>query len=137
MQALTALHRYIVQLPKGKIVLWCYLIWYVVTVILHFDPSPAIWLNSVGLSLVIGIALKLSVAGAKPAQPARPEHWQNMRLFLMPFCVSSFASLIKGKGYVLIAPPDLFELAVSIASCVAFVLIVMAFKRMARTAIQA
>ena len=131
---MTALHSYIVQLPKGKIVLWCYLIWYLVTVALHFDPSPAIWLNSVGLSLVIGFALKLSVAGAKPTQPAQPDHWQTMRLFLMPFCVSSFASLIKGRGYVLIAPPDLFELGVSVGCCVAFVLVVMAVKGMARKA---
>ena len=127
---MTTLHRYIVQLPKGKIVLWCYLIWYVVTVALHFDPSPAIWLNSIGLSLVIGFALKLSVAGARPASP---DHWQTMRLFLMPFCVSSFASLIKGKGYVLIAPPDLFELGVSIAACLAFVLMVMTVKATARS----
>ena len=126
---MTTVHSYIVQLPKGKIVLWCYLIWYVVTVALHFDPSPAIWLNSLGLSLVIGFALKLSVAGG--AKPASPDHWQTMRLFLMPFCVSSFASLIKGKGYVLIAPPDLFELSISIAACLAFVLVVMTLKKAA------
>ena len=129
-----ALHRYVVQMPKGKIVLWCYLIWYVVTVILHFDPSPAIWLNSIGLSLVIGFALKLSVAGAADSPKApRADRWQNMRLFLMPFCVSSFASLIKGKGYVLIAPPDLFELGISSAACLAFVLVVMALKGLARS----
>ena len=32
-----------------------------------------------------------------------------LRLFLMPFCVSSFSQLIKGKGFVLVFPPDLHE----------------------------
>ena len=132
---MTTLHSYIVQLPKGKIVLWCYLIWYLSTVALHFDPAPAIWLNSIGLSLVIGFALQLSVAaGANSARVPRADRWQTMRLFLMPFCVSSFASLIKGKGYVLIAPPDLCEFGVSVASCLAFVLGVVAVKGMARQA---
>jgi hypothetical protein len=53
--------RYFQNLPPGKIVLWCFLIWYTVTVIHHFDPSPAIWLNALGISAIIGIALYLSV----------------------------------------------------------------------------
>ena len=37
--------RYLANLPPGKMVLWCYLIWYCVTVAFHFDPSPQIWLS--------------------------------------------------------------------------------------------
>lgn len=108
--------RYFAHLPAGKQVLWCYLIWYLVTVVALFDPSPTLWLNSVGISAVIGFALQLSVA-----KGAQTDRWQTFRLFMMPFGVSSFASLIKGKGYVLVFPSDLQLLLVSVAACVAFV----------------
>jgi len=111
--------RYLVNLPKGKMVLWCYLLWYVVTVAFHFDPSPQIWLNSVGISAVIGIALMLSVARG----PA-PDRWQTFRLFAMPFCVSSFSSLIKGQGFVLIIPPRAVELAAAVLACACFIALV-------------
>jgi len=32
--------RYFCKLTKGKMVLWCYLIWYLVTVFFYFDPAP-------------------------------------------------------------------------------------------------
>ncbi len=106
--------------------LWCYLIWYLVTVAYHFDPSPAIWLNSLGISVVIGVALLLSVGAAGKG---RADPWQTFRLFLMPFCVSSFSSLIKGRGYILIVPPQLGEQLMSLGLCAAFVLWVVALKR--------
>lgn len=58
---------YFSLLSRGRAVLWCYLLWYLVTVFFHFDPSPRLWLSSLGISLVIGIALQLSVAGASTA----------------------------------------------------------------------
>jgi len=30
--------------------LWCYLIWYLTAVALYFDPSPSLWLTSIGIS---------------------------------------------------------------------------------------
>ena len=113
-----ALRNYLANLSTGKIVLWCYLIWYLVTIVRYFDPSPAIWINSLGISAVVGLALVLSVSGSSRG---RPDGWQTMRLFLTPFCVSSFSSLIKGRGFFLIAPPNAKELAISVVSCVAFV----------------
>lgn len=83
----------------------------------HFDPSPSIWLNSVGISAVIGIALILSVGGLRAATRDR---WQTFRLFAMPFCVSTFSSLIKGKGFILVFPPSATELATSVGLCVVF-----------------
>lgn len=118
--------RYLSQLPKGKIVLWCYLIWYFVTVFFHFDASPSIWLNSLGISLVIGYGLLLSVASPDGKRAA--DRWQVARLFLMPFCVSSFSSLIKGQGFLLIISPDPFERAVSVACCLTFVAVVALLK---------
>ena len=116
---------YFARLAPGKVVLWCYLVWYLAVVSRTFDPSPAIWLNSVGLSAVIGFALLLSVGGPG----ARPDRWQLFRLFAMPFCVSSFASLIKGRGYVLVFPPGGVDLAVPVVACAAFLAAVLVLKR--------
>lgn len=115
--------RYLAALPAGKTVLWCYLLWYLVTVIHHFDPTPAIWLNSLGIGAVIGCALLLSVGGKSP------DRWQTFRLFMMPFGVSSFSSLIKGQGFMLVVSPDPAELAAALGACAAFVLLVLAVKR--------
>jgi branched-subunit amino acid ABC-type transport system permease component len=120
--------RYLTNLTTGKIVLWCFLLWYLATVIHHFDATPSIWLNALGISAIIGIALYLSVL--EPGKP-RPDRWTVMRLFLMPFCVSSFSQLIKGKGFVLVFPPDLHEIAISLAACAIFVAVVVIARRFA------
>jgi len=112
---------YFARLPAGKAALWCYLIWYLVTVFNHFDPAPSIWLNSIGISVVIGLALSLSVG---PLRATFANRWQAFRLFMMPFAVSSFSALIKGRGFVLVFPPDAGELAASIGACAGFLLFV-------------
>jgi hypothetical protein len=83
--------QYLSALKLAKIILWCYFIWYSVIVYFYFQPSPKLWINSIGISAVIGTGLLLSVA----KQTGKPDHWQTFRLFLMPFCVSSFSALIK------------------------------------------
>jgi hypothetical protein len=120
--------RYFATLPAGKVVLWCFLVWYLSTVLQHFDPTPGIWLNALGISAIIGVALYLSVR--EPGKPS-PDRWTTLRLFLMPFCVSSFSQLIKGKGFVLVFPPDLHELGVSIAACAVFVIAVLLLRQYA------
>lgn len=122
------LHRYLVQLSRGRIILWCYAIWYVVSVISHFDARPRIWLTSIGLSAIIGTALIISTqtAGAKRG-PMDP--WVVFRLFLMPFCVSSFAALVKDAGYVLIFPPSLPHNLAGAAGIAVFLIIVGLVKR--------
>ena len=109
--------------------LWCFLLWYLTTVIHHFDAAPAIWLNALGIAVIIGIALYLSVR--EPGKPP-PDRWTLVRLFLMPFCVSSFSQLIKGKGFVLVFPPSLHENLISFAVCAAFVALVWIVQRVAR-----
>lgn len=113
--------RYFQTLPAGKAVLWCYLIWYLCTVAAYFDPSPAIWLNSLGISAIIGVALLLSVGGGVSGFAAS---WQTFRLFFMPFAVSSFSALIKGRGFLLVFPPSLAQLALQLGLCAAFLLAV-------------
>ncbi len=120
--------RYFANLAPGKIVLWCFLIWYLATVIHHFDPAPAIWLNALGIGAIIGVALYLSVR--EPGRPP-PDRWTVIRLFLMPFCVSSFSQLIKGRGFVLVFPPSVREIAISFAACAVFVVAVLLIRRIA------
>jgi hypothetical protein len=117
--------RYLAQLSAGRLALWCFLIWYVATVIRHFDATPTIWLNALGISAIVGVALYLSVR--EPGKPP-PDRWTVLRLFLMPFCVSSFSQLIKGQGFVLIFPPDAREIAVTLLACAAFIAIVFAMR---------
>lgn len=120
--------KYLAHLTVGKTILWCYLIWYSVTTANHFDPAPAIWINSLGISAIIGFALVLSVARNNEVANG----WQTFRLFLMPFCVSSFSALIKGKGFWLIFPPSVGELLIAAGACAAFVIIVVVAKRLYR-----
>jgi hypothetical protein len=109
--------RYFAQLTPGRIVLWCFLLWYAVVVIRHFDPAPALWLNALGISGIIGVALYLSVR--EPGRPP-PDRWTTLRLFIMPFCVSSFSQIIKGRGFVLVFPPEPREIAMALGACAAF-----------------
>ena len=118
--------RYLARLSGGKITLWCFLIWYLDTVLHHFDPAPSIWLNALGISGIIGLALYLSVR--EPGKPP-PERWTVVRLFMMPFCVSSFSALIKGQGFVLVFPRDVNELGASVSACAAFIVLVFTLKR--------
>ncbi len=126
--------RYLSRLKTGKIVLWCYLIWYLSIVYFYFDPSLRIWLNAVGISVVIGIALNLSVS--RPAG-TKIDFWQTFRLFMMPFAVSSFSSLIKGQDFVLVFPPKLDELLISGSLCLLFVVLVTVARYVSKSRVQA
>lgn len=110
---------YLSTLSWQRTVLWCYLCWYAVVVALYFDGSPALWLSSLGISAIIGTALMLSVCD--PGRP-RPGGWTVFRLFLMPFCVSSYSGLIKGRGFLLIFPPDMRHALAATGACVLLVL---------------
>lgn len=113
------LQRYFAGLSSARVILWCYAIWYLVNVWHHFDPRPRIWLTSVGLSAIIGFALLLSTAGGKSGK-VKLDRWQVFRLFLMPFCVSSFAALVKDAGYILIFPPSWKQNLIGAAAICAF-----------------
>ena len=115
--------RYLAGLNAARIVLWCYLIWYLVVLVRYFDSSLRLWLTSLGLSLIIGVALFLSTASAGPAK-LRLDRWQVFRLFLMPFCVSSFAALVKGRGFILVFSPRIEEIGLAAALCALFCAVV-------------
>ena len=112
--------HYLARLPSSKQVLWCYLIWYLCIVSLHFNPAGEIWLNSFGLCLVGGYALFLSTGPGTLAR-LKQRLWESLRLFMCPFLVSSFASITKGKGFVLLFSPMLEENLFAASACVGFV----------------
>jgi hypothetical protein len=121
------LFRYLRNLNPPRIILWCYAIWYAVVLVRYFDPSPALWLTSLGLSGIIGFALLLSTRAAVGA--GRIDGWGVFRLFLMPFCVSSFAALVKGRGFTLIFSPRLEDTLLALALCASFLAVVALLKR--------
>ena len=121
--------RYFAGLDTARTVLWCYAIWYSVHVALRFDPSPRLWFTSLGLSAIIGAALLLSVRASSRGTTAL-SRWQVFRLFLMPFCVSSFAALVKDAGYVLIFPPSLVENLLGVGVIAGFLVIVRVLRRL-------
>ena len=127
-RAAAGLLGYIAGLPPGRTVLWCYLAWYLVIASRYFDPAPAIWLNAAGISAVIGSALWLGVR--RPG--AGIGFWPTFRLYLTPFCVSSFSSLIKGRGFILIVPPTIPDAMIPIGACAMFVLSIIVLKRLDR-----
>ena len=108
--------HYLSNLSKGRLILWCYFIWYLVVLVRYFDPSPRLWLTSLGLSLIIGFALYVSTT-ASGANNVRLERWQVIRLFMMPFCVSSFSALVKGRGFFLIFSPNADEILIAVGLC--------------------
>ena len=115
---MTQILAYLTKLTVGRSILWCYLIWYLVMGALHFDPSPRLWLTSVGLGLIIGYALTLRVTSGKGSTP--PDRWQLFRLYLIPFCVSSFSALVKDHGFILIFSPSTAENGLALALCAGF-----------------
>ena len=120
--------HYLANLSKGRLILWCYFIWYLVVLKRYFDPSPRLWLTSLGLSLIIGFALFVSTTAAGDKK-VKLERWQVIRLFMMPFCVSSFSALVKGKGFILIFSPDPKEILIAVGFCLALCGIVALLKR--------
>lgn len=119
--------RYLRGLTAARLILWCYVIWYAAILVRYFDPNPRLWLTSLGLAAIVGFALLLSTRAATAG--ARVEGWGVFRLFLMPFCVSSFAALVKGRGFLLIFSPQWRENLVAISLCGAFCFFVALLKR--------
>ncbi len=119
--------RYLAGLSAGRFVLWCYFIWWVVVLVRYFDPNPRLWMTSAGLSLIIGIALTINALSGSGRM--KPEPWPVFRFFLTPFCVSSFAALVKGRGFVLIFSPQWEEMAAAAGACLTLGLLALVARR--------
>lgn len=119
-----SLATYFANLTTGRVVLWCYLIWYLVVLARYFDSNPLIWLTSFGLSAIIGTALYIS--STAHGNKLRP--WQIARLYMMPFFVSSFSALVKGRGFILVFSPKPAEILLALGLCAAFCIAVRILK---------
>src|SRR3954451_14088106 len=113
---LRRLMRYLANLSAGRLILWCYFIWYLVVLVRYFDPSPRLWLTSCGLSLIVGAALCLNAARSGPT-PVRIGFWPTVRFFMMPFCVSSFSALVKERHFILIFSPRYADVLLWVGLC--------------------
>jgi hypothetical protein len=114
--------RYLAGLTAGRLLLWCYLLWYLVVLVRYFDPEARLWLTSFGMSAIIGLALYVSTTSS--AGVGRLGFWPTVRLFMMPFCVSSFAALVKGKKFYLVFSPERTDLLWGVGLCGAFLAVV-------------
>jgi hypothetical protein len=120
---------YLRSLPAPRVLLWCYFIWYAFVAVRYFEPKPALWATSLGLSAIIGTGLYVSTAYASQSRRALG-FWPVFRFYLMPFCVSSFAALIKDRGFVLIFHPIARDNLEALGLCAAFCLLVLTAKRL-------
>ena len=123
--------NYLAELSAGRYMLWCYFVWYLVVLVRYFDRHLSMWLTSLGLSLIIGAALLVNTTRSGRTR-VRLEPWPTFRLFVTPFCVSSFAALVKNRGFVLIFSPDWHEMAVAAGICLAFGAAALAARRLRR-----
>lgn len=121
--------RYLARLSLGRQILWCYLVWYLVFLVLYFDASLAIWLSALGVSALIGVAFLVGIE-ASPRRWRQLDRWMVARFFLIPFCVSSFSALVKGRGFIVIFSPVLGENALALGACGLFFALCWAARRM-------
>jgi hypothetical protein len=84
--------------------------------------------HAAGLSGIIGAALLVNTTRTGRTR-VRVEPCPTFRLFLTPFCVSSFAALVKDRGFVLVFSGDWRELAAAAAICAALGLAALAARR--------
>lgn len=118
--------NYFKNIRTKQTVLWCYLVWYATIISLYFEASIKLWASSIGISAIIGFALMLSTN----QQGANQNIWGKIRLFLFPFCVSSYSATIKDSGFILLFPSNLLHLSISIINCLLFILMIWVIKRM-------
>jgi hypothetical protein len=116
------LWSYLAHLSAGRLVLWNYFIWYLYILFRYFDPSPRLWLTSLGLSVIIGFALLVNTTRSGRVRVAL-EPWPVFRLFVTPFCVSSFSALVVGHRFILIFPSRMRELAMGLGLCALFCIV--------------
>lgn len=117
--------KYVLKMKTPKIILWCYLIWYFSIIFIYFDPSIRLWASSLVISLIIGFALILSTS----QQGVKQDKWITFRLFLFPFCVSSYSATIKGQDFILLFPNNSSHFLLGIVNCLVFLILIASIKK--------
>ncbi|MEM9337924.1 MAG: hypothetical protein AAGA66_04295 [Bacteroidota bacterium] len=85
--------------------------WYLFVVITNFDYQLQLWINAVVIAVFVGIALNASVEYSNFSR-------MNVRLFIIPFAVSSYTGIVRGNDFFLIFPPDPVESVFGLICCV-------------------
>jgi len=123
----TRIIRYLAQLSVSKIALWSYLIWYLIMAGFYFDPSLYLWGTALGIGGIVGVALMLST-GDLTRYRIRTRFWESFRLFLIPFCVSSFSGLVKGRGFILVFSPITMQNLLGLGAIGLFTVMILTIK---------
>lgn len=110
--------KYFKNITIQNIVLWCYFIWYLTIMSLYFEASFKLWASSLGIALIIGFALVLSTN----QQGVKQDVWVKVRLFLFPFCVSSYSATIKDYDFILLFPSNWLHLFIATLNCLLFLI---------------
>ena len=90
-----------------KSILAFYLTWYLYVVFLHFDSHVMLWVNALIISGIVGIALNASVTTVTSLK-------SRVRLFIIPFAVSSYTSITRENDFFLIFPKDVTEVSIGV-----------------------
>lgn len=109
--------RYFSTIDYPKRILWCYLVWYIAIVIQYFEPHFSMWISSIGIAVLIGFALNLATSQKGQIR----DKWVILRLYIFPFCVSSYSALIKDKGFFLLFPTEFKPITIAVSSCAIFI----------------
>lgn len=117
--------KYVLKMKTPKIILWCYLIWYFSIISIYFESSIKLWASSIGISLIIGFALILSTN----QQGIKQDKWVKFRLFLFPFCVSSYSAIIKGHDFILLFPNNKIHFLIGAMNCLLFIILIWSIKK--------
>lgn len=125
--------RHFARLPAGLVILWCFLIWYLLMVMRHFEASPRLWFNALGMSVIVGTALLLSV---RHSGGIAREFWRVFRLYAIPFCVSSFSALVRDDGFYAVFAPEWDDNLIASTGCAIFLAWIMLARRLDRYSIR-
>lgn len=120
---------YLKNMKNNKVLLWCYLIWYLSMLSVYFISAPSMWVNSTGVALIVGYALVLSTGGNIITR-IQTRLWETLRLFFCPFLVSSFTAMTHKHDFSLIFSPKLHENLLAIGFCALFTAIIILSKKM-------
>jgi hypothetical protein len=93
--------KYLSNMSLGIKILWCYLIWYIYFVYKYFDFKIGLWGRFLGIAIIVGFALNINAFDSLKDIKNPYNLWKVSRFFIIPFCVASFPTLIKDKGFIL------------------------------------
>lgn len=113
---------YVYDLSRGRVVLWCYLAWYVYIVVSNFDASVQLWATAFAMSGIVGFALYLNAID-KGNERINLGRWQTARFFLIPFCVSSYSAIAKVNDFVFVFPRSFTQIFGASILCCSIVLL--------------